>query len=243
MRLSAFVTGATLALTLAAGHAMASPSNVGPPSGNVILDLDGQAIPSGYQNYTATFTASSTSTNLSFALREDPAFLFLDDVSLIDTTAASGNLLTNGDFEAGPVGASAPSGWTYLNSFGAAFGGVVENNAFLASPGAHGGNNYYYDGAVQAYDGITQNVATVIGHNYSVNFWLADNSGLSNFSRLSTNGDVTDTGGNGIDLVVYAGAVPVGTPEPTTWALMILGFGGIGATIRRKFRTAGSAAA
>jgi len=242
MRLSAFVTGAALALTLAAGHAMASPSNVGPPAGNVILDLDGQALPHAYQNYTASFTATSTSTNLSFAFREDPAFLFLDDVSLVDTTAASGNLLTNGDFEAGPVGASAPNNWTYLNSFGASFGGVVEDNAFIAG-GAHGGNNYYYDGAVQAYDGITQNIATVVGHNYSVNFWLNDNSNLSNFSRLSTNGDVTDTGGNGVDLLVYAGAVPVGTPEPTTWALMILGFGGIGATIRRKFRTAGYAAA
>jgi len=42
------------------------------------------------------------------------------------------------------------------------------------------------------------------------------------------------------DNVVNVGAGAV--PEPAAWALMILGFGGVGATLRRKARTAASAA-
>ena len=77
-------------------------NNDPPPAGPVILDLNGTPIPHTYQNYTATFTATSTSTNISFAFRQDPAFLFLANVSV--TTGGGPNLLTNGDFSAGIVG-------------------------------------------------------------------------------------------------------------------------------------------
>jgi hypothetical protein len=242
MKLSALIAGAALAAFIATGPALAAPSNEDEPSGHVILDLNGSPINGTYVQFFANFTATDASTNISFAMREDPAFIFLDDVAVNDLTNPGGNLIVNGGFEAGPVGASAPTNWTYLNTFGASFGGVVENNAFIAN-GAHSGDNYYYDGAVQAYDGITQNIATTVGDTYQVSFWMFDNSGGDIYRRISTNGDVTDTGGNGINLVVYAGGVPVGVPEPSTWAMMILGLGGIGATIRRKSRKAGFAAA
>ena len=45
-------------------------------------------------------------------------------------------------------------------------------------------------------------------------------------SGLGTVG--TDAFNNG------AVGVPMGVPEPASWALMILGFGGIGATLRRR---------
>jgi hypothetical protein len=205
------------------------PTNCAPPPG-AILDLDGTPIPHQYTQYTTSFVATGTTTNVSFAFREDPAFLFLDDVSV--TTGGGPNLLTNPGFELGPVGANAPTGWTYLNSFGATFAGVVEAN------GPHTGSNNYYDGAVQAYDGITQAIATVIGETYTVTFWLNDNSNDTTFSRISTNGNVVDTGGNGIDLLVYGGAIPTlpPTPEPETYALMALGLGVIGWVQRRRKR-------
>ena len=56
-----------------------------------------------------------------------------------------------------------------------------------------------------------------------MSFWLYDTGGLTTFSRLSTNGDVTDTAGNGADLLVYAGAIPNLTgavPEPATLAML-----------------------
>jgi hypothetical protein len=227
MRISRLVLMISAA-TLWAGAAMAAPMNEPPPVGPVILDLDGTAIPHSYQTYSVNFFASSAATNLSFAFREDPAFLSLTNVSL---TAFGGgtNLLTNGDFSLGPVGSSTPLDWTYLNTFGAAFGGVVD-----ASCGNPTGN-CYFDGAVQAYDGITQAVATTSGAEYTVTFDLSDDSGYSTFSSLSTNGDVSDTGGNGIDLLVYAGNIPVrNVPEPITLSLFGAGIAGAVAMRRRK---------
>lgn len=203
------------------------PTNCAPPTG-ALLDLNGQAVPHIYTRYTSSFIATGISTNLSFAFREDPAFLFLDDVSV--TTGGGLNLLTNGGFESGPVGASAPTGWSYLNSFGAAAGGTV------SSSGARTGSNAYVDGAVQAYDGITQALTTIIGQTYNLEFWLNDNSSLTTFSRLSTNGNVSGTGGNGIDLLVYAGAIPTlnRVPEPETLALAGLALAGMAVLRRRK---------
>src|SRR5207248_9099681 len=69
-------------------------------------------------------------------------------------------------------------------------------------------------GAVQAYDAISQTIPTDVGHIYQISFSVAENSGCGtcNFSDLSTNGNSTDTGGNGINVTVYAqGGLPVGT--------------------------------
>jgi len=50
---------------------------------------------------------------------------------------------------------------------------------------------------------------------------------------------VTDTGGNGIDLLVYGGAVPtLAVPEPETYAMLLAGLGLLGFIARRSKQNA-----
>jgi hypothetical protein len=213
----------------------AAAQNALPPAHPVFF-LTGQLITLAYQNFSFTFTAAQASTSLTFAMRHDSSYIFLDNISMV-TSGASTNLLVNGGFEDGVVGSAAPVGWTYANPQGAANGGTV----YPSSGAAYAGNNAYVDGAVQAYDELTQVVATTIGLQYTVDFYeRAGGTGL--YQPLSTAGNVPGINGNGIDLFVYAQAglpAPGGVPEPSSWVLMLAGFGGVGIALRSRRRIAG----
>jgi hypothetical protein len=192
------------------------PGNNNPPPAGAILDLNGTPIPGGgngtYQMYTTNFTASLSNTAITFAFREDPSFIAFTNASVTDVTVGGNtNLLTNGDFSGGTYSnngnSSTPAGWTYANMYGATFGGVVSTTNCGAA------SSCWYDGAVQAYDAISQTIATTPGHQYQISFSVADNSGCGcDFSDVSTNGNTTYTGGNGINVTVYAQA---GLPPPS----------------------------
>ena len=230
------LAGATLAFLSMGLAAYANPSNVGPPPG-AILDLNGLPITNSDQSYSVDFVASVAATAVTFAFRQDPSFESFSDVSVVDVTTSSGNLITDGDFSAGTPGSNSPPGWTYANIYGATFGGVVGNAGDCGSLGT-----CWYDGAVQAYDAISQTIGTNIGDTYQISFLL--NGGGSQdgiYSRISTNGDVTDTGGNGIDVTVYAQdglPPPPPMPEPATWVLMMIGVASVGGAVRSRRRAA-----
>ena len=215
----------------------ASTVNEPPPLG-AILDLDGRPIPGGGNNtaqmYTVNFVGAAISTAVTFAFRDDPAFISFSDISVVDLTTASGNLLLNGNFAGGVYTNNGnnltPVDWTYANVFDATPVGKVR-----ADCGHLGAGDFCWrDGAVEAYDEISQTIATNVGHNYRISFWVSDGSGCltnggppCNFSRLSTNGDITDTGGNGINVAVYAQSAP-GIPEPASLVLVAAGLFGFG---------------
>lgn len=240
MKLNRWSMVAAPFLSLAALSTAHAAGNNNPPPAGAILDLAGTAVPHGAaQTYTVDFLANVAGTNVTFAFREDPAFISFGNVSVVDvTTGSASNLILNGNFASGS--GNNATNWTFANIYGATASGVVSSSC------GGGLGTCWLDGSVQAYDAITQVISTTVGDDYRISFSLSDNGGLTTFSDLSTNGNTTSTGGNGIDVLTYAQAgLPIagGVPEPSTWAMMILGFAGIGfMAYRRRNPTAPLAA-
>jgi hypothetical protein len=87
-------------------------------------------------------------------------------------------------------------------------------------------------GSVDGFDGYVQDIATVSGSNYTLSF-LFSKAAPRNASELlvTTNAkfaEISPAGGGGGNPV----------PEPATWALMLVGFGALGATLRQGRRQA-----
>ena len=101
---------------------VARAQNNEPPPAGAILDLNGQPIDHGTADLeSVNFVAGQTNTNITFAFREDPAFISFSDVMLVDDTNPSGNLILNGNFTMGS--GNNATDWTYVNQYGAFAGG------------------------------------------------------------------------------------------------------------------------
>jgi hypothetical protein len=243
MRLRTAAAFAIAALTVAGA---ARAENLAPPAGPLALNLAGQPLPSSYTEYSTSFVASSSSSVITFVFRHDPGWFAFDDASVVadgDTT----NLLADGGFESGigPWSFFAQNGVShtgFVGNDGTAVGGITWN-----AP-VHSGDHDWLDGSTEGYDGLTQTIATTAGQKYDITFFLdqrlTQNVSASHFLELSNNG-ASGVLGNGIDALVYAGnglpspveTLPPGVPEPAAWALMILGMGGVGASLRSRRRT------
>lgn len=193
-----------------------------------ILDLNGQPMPSAYQQYTVGFTATQATTNITFAMRDDPAYIYLDTIVAASSGAPAVNLLTNGDFEggttAGPGSVRVPDGWQYLAS-----SDTGDSTVKCKEGDEQAGSCAWSDGSDGGYDGITQAIATTIGDTYQISFWAyADDDGSRTWQTGTS------------DLMVYAGAVPslTGVPEPAPLGMFGLGLLMLGGfvTVRRRHR-------
>jgi hypothetical protein len=235
------VTGGVLFVLTAIQPLSLRAENMGPPAG-WILDLNGRPITTTYTNYTITFTATFAKTDLRFELRNDPGWFGLDDISMLDNTTPSGQLVVNGGFEGGVDGLGNPTGWTFTPNPSANFAsGVVQGPNCSGYPGLgpRTGSFMWCDASVGTYDTLDQNIVTTIGDSYTVSFWLAsifDIPVVTNFQQLSTN----DANPNGADVLVYALAVPPPSPIPEPISVLLLGSGlaGIGLLGRRRAKKA-----
>lgn len=133
-----------------------------------------------------------------------------------------------------PSGETATAIGLFLNNTGSSLiGGQYAN--FTLTPAASGslpydpGNGLGFAGITAgSYDIFTQNAATVIGSSYTLRFLYSNsgNNAPSGFRVEASNASVTS-----------------GVPEPTTWGMMIVGFGAMGASMRYRRRSIGAAIA
>ncbi|CAF1242016.1 unnamed protein product [Adineta steineri] len=135
-------------------------------STTVLLYLQDAAIFS-YTYYTYTFVATATTTTMMLALRQDPNYWCLDDVSVQYNGV---ELWQDGGFESSPL----TSYYTYCNPNGASASGTISTSC------VHSGSYSFYDGSVTYSDYLSQSFATVIGGSYNISFWLSNLGGPTN---------------------------------------------------------------
>lgn len=92
-----------------------------------------------------------------------------------------------------------------------------------------GANNLYYLTGPSFVDGSGLGFTTAAGTNVNLFF---QSSGAGSY-RINTTGPFTSS-----FVTASSSAVVAAVPEPTTWAMMLIGFGGIGYSMRRRRKSA-----
>ena len=163
---------------------------------------------------------------------------------------AATNLVTNGGYETGNL-----SGWTLTGNTG--FSSVA---AGAAASGSFG----YSNGAVGSFGVLSQTVSTIASATYNYSFTLRNNGGPVNAFGVSLGGTSfgpTFSNSGPVGFTTYTGTVvapsanaalsfsfrqdpnfwniddislTAAVPEPATWGLMIVGFGIVGVSMRRR---------
>ncbi|MFD1786267.1 PEPxxWA-CTERM sorting domain-containing protein [Sphingomonas floccifaciens] len=178
--------------------------------------------------------------------------LALAATSMLASTAANAATLVDFVINTGINGSNVPGAPTDATITGTfdyeALGagtttGVSNFNVLLASNGLNYGN---FPG------GVTANVTNLTNSTGTLNFFNAGSTifsfDISNFGAMGTSATTVSnatnfTYGDGTRIGITAGSegrisVAAAVPEPATWAMMLIGFGAIGATMRRRKQTA-----
>lgn len=137
---------------------------------STIANLLYKEAPTPWTRYSYNYTASHTSPILSFLITNGPSdIVYLDNVSVVDNSAPSIELLTNPSFE--NLNTSL-TGW-FTSCQGTCtgtpptYGQVVTSGCEPSS-----GNNCYKDACQGGKDILFQSFSAMISNNYTISFWL-----------------------------------------------------------------------
>jgi hypothetical protein len=238
--LPALLATASIGL-LAAGSAHATTNLVQNGSFEDVTNANGQA----------SFNSTINHWNVP-ALNGSYVFIFSPGTA--DTTGSLGQygvvkLWGPGDGSNNGLPATSPDGGNYIASDPAFHNGMISQSITGLNPGTTYKVNFDWAGAQQenyqgpttegwnvSLDGTTKSTGTVgiVSHGFS---------GWMNTSLFFKADSATETlsflaiGGPNASLPPFAlldGVTMTAVPEPATWAVMLLGFGGVGAAIRSR---------
>jgi hypothetical protein len=205
--------------------------------------------PIGFQIPTADIVDGATT--LTFLFRDDASFINFSNVALYDLSSPTPrvNLLLNGNFSDGDQTQISngikyhfiPIDWTYVNPNPTGF--FVAGTC--SSKPCDGPGQYWRDGTTGSYDELYQSVTVNSQDRYQISF-DATVDGPAPGSAQTWASTTTNNGmnfeGNAADILAYLGQVgapqaislpppcmgcDIPIPEPSTWAMMLLGFAGL----------------
>jgi hypothetical protein len=178
---------------------------------------------------------------------------------MMAVSANAANLLANGSFETGDL-----TGWTAANTgvYGVISGPSSGFYGVAADvSGAEDGTYYLADGTYGQTATYSQTFADTPGETYEFSVWYASNGGAPSDQFLSIDGVIQGENnpaieagwqtfsrtfvGTGLDTLTlgsrndpnanfFDNVSVVAVPEPGTWALMLVGVGGLGVMLRRR---------
>jgi hypothetical protein len=118
---------------------------------------------------------------------------------------------------------------------------------FTLDPDGKNNLSYLFNIDVNFLDGTSQAFSTDFSSNNKFDILADGNEVIKSITFSNLMGDTSATDNTQIpynfDKIAQISFDPVigGVPEPTTWAMMLLGFGGIAASVRRRRRSSGGA--
>jgi hypothetical protein len=125
-----------------------------------------------YQFFQLSFVAASSNTTLLFALRQDPSYWCLDDISV--RSPFGEECIEDGSFESN----SLSTYYTFCNPSNSAASGRITTDC------PYTGSYSYYDGAVGNPDYLSQSFVTTPGTTYNLTFWLANQGATINSATI-----------------------------------------------------------